>query len=422
MLQTHGPGRTKADRRAWFQDARLGLFCHYGLYSLLGRGEWVRNREYIDHATYNALAQRFTAEHFDAGQLADLALTLGARYLTFTTKHHEGFCHFDSKLTDFKSTRSPAKRDLVAEVVDACRKRGLGVSLYFSLNDWHHQPDATDALESDAAHGAFIDYVHGQVREVLAYGPDILWYDGWWPFDAEGWRSEALDAMTQEAGVLTNNRHCLPGDFGTPEQHVLALDRMWEACVTLNDHWGYCTHDDNWKTPRQVVDMLILAARGGGNLLLNVGPRGDGTIPEPSVRILEKVGAWVQANEEALRPGVIAPAMDWNPFSSAAFSARPGTTYLHLTTWPGESLTLCGVRGRVRAARFVHSRQPIEFEQVDDRLRLLNLPQAQRQPIATVIALDHDGDLSSYQTGGMRVPRGVHPQYDPVPTDHSQVG
>lgn len=299
------------------------------------------------------------------------------------------------------------------------------MSLYFSLNDWHHQPDATDALESEQAHEAFIGYVHDQVREVLSYQPDILWYDGWWPFTPEGWRSETLDMMTAELcpAALTNNRHELDGDFATPEQEVRPVDgSMWEAIVTLNEHWGYCEHDDQWKTARQVIQMIITAAKGRGNLTLNVGPRGDGSLPEPCVEVLREVGEWVKANEEALRPGLVSPRMDWNNFAKSRFSARPGTVYQHMVTWPGESMTIRGVSGRVTGARFVHNNQAIRFEQVDDRLTLLELPADQRQPAVTVVALDHDGELSSYQTGGMRVPQVAHPQYDPIIRQYSQVG
>ena len=285
-------------RLHWFRSARLGMFVHFGLYSLLGRGEWTMNRERIPRAEYEQLADRFTIERFDADALAELAVTLGARYVIFTTKHHEGFCLFDSQLTDYTSVKRGPKRDIVAEVIAACRKRGLRIALYFTLNDWHHQPDATDALEDPAAHAQFIAYVHGQIRELMSrYGHiDVMWYDGWWPFDAQGWQADAMNAMVRELQphILFNNRNCLPGDFATPEQHMTAVPgRVWEANLTLNDNWSYHPFDQNWKSPQQVMQLLLQAARNCGNLVLNVGPRGDGSIPEQYAAVFGQIGAWL---------------------------------------------------------------------------------------------------------------------------------
>lgn len=176
--------------KTWFRNARYGMLVHYGLYSLLGRGEWVMNREEIPVDEYARLADRFTAEKFDADTLIKRAKNdWGMRYATLTTKHHDGFCLYDSKLTDFTTVKTAAKRDLIAEFVEACRKYNIKIGLYFSLNDWSTSPNAVDALEQpDEYYKPFIEYVHGQCREILTnYGPiDILWYDGWWPYNADG--------------------------------------------------------------------------------------------------------------------------------------------------------------------------------------------------------------------------------------------
>jgi len=407
---------TPDPRMDWFREARLGMFIHFGLYSLLGRGEWTMNRERIPIAEYETLADRFTIERFDAGELADLAVTLGARYVIFTTKHHEGYCLFDSALTDYTSVKRGPKRDLVREMVDACRERGLRIALYYSLNDWHHQPDAVAALEDPAAHTQYLDYIHGQIRELMSnYGTiDVMWYDGWWPFDAEGWRAEEMNAMVRELqpNILFNNRNCLAGDFATPEQHMTAVQgRVWEANLTLNDNWGYHAFDNNWKSAQQVLQLVLQAARECGNLVLNVGPRGDGAIPEPYSKVFGQVGAWVSANREAVFTTDI-PQMDW--CNAGCWTAKGTTAYLHVLRWTGSALTLCGLQCKTLNVRFLADGSPIKFEHDGDRLVLSDLPDTPPDPLAAVIALEMDGPPRQYLTGGMRVPCVAHCQYDPV--------
>lgn len=420
-------------RAHWLRDARLGLFCHYGLYSLLQQGEWVMNRNGIAPEEYEQLATRFTAKNFDADELAQLAVDFGAKYLVFTTKHHEGYCLFDSKLTDYNSVNIGPRRDLVSEVVTAARKRNLRIGLYYSLNDWHHQPSGLDAFEDynpkrkkgGQRYDAFITYIHGQIRELMSnYGTiDTMWYDGWWPFDGDGWQAEKMNEMVRklQPKILFNNRNCLAGDFATPEQHMIETPgRISEFCITLNDNWGFHRGDHHWKSPRQVLDMVIKAARVNGSLLLNVGPKPDGSIPAPSVKILEQAGAWIHRHEDALRPtkrapGVsVAPGMDWNHHCAmGAVTAKAGRTFLHVTSWPGSQMILRGVKGKVSAARVLTTDHPIKFTQSGDRLEL-QLPQAAPDPLISVIELQHEGKLSSYLTGGMRVPKVPHCQYDPV--------
>ena len=284
---------------AWFGEARYGLFFHYGLYSLLARGEWVWNREEIPARDYTALADRFTAEKFDADALCELAVRAGMRYVVLSTMHHEGFRLYDTALSDFNTVKTAARRDLVAELVAAARKRGLRIGLYHSLNNWYDQPDPVAALEDKAAYARCIENTFARIRELVTkFNPiDVLWYDGWWPFNAEGWQAERMNEMVREIQphILFNGRNGLPGDFATPEGHMGAPRpwRPWEACMTLNNSWGFHAGDHDWKSPRQVVDLLAAAAQGRGNLLLNVGPRGDGSVPAETVRVLETVGDWL---------------------------------------------------------------------------------------------------------------------------------
>ena len=406
-------------RLDWFREARLGMFIHFGLYSLLGRGEWAMNRERIQIDEYEKLADRFTIEHFDAGALADLAVSLGARYIIFTTKHHEGFCLFDSALTEYTSVKRGPKRDLVREMVDACRERGLRIALYYSLNDWHHQPDAVAALEDPQAHTQFLNYIHGQIRELMTnYGTiDVMWYDGWWPFDAEGWHAEEMNAMVRELqpNILFNNRNCLIGDFATPEQHMTTVPgRVWEANLTINDNWAYHSFDHNWKSAFNLLQLVLQSARECGNLVLNVGPRGDGSIPQPYNEIFGQVGSWVLANQEAIFNTDVSQ-MDWS--NTGTWTVKGNTAYFHVLRWPGSTLIICGLQCRSLSARYLIDGSPISFTQKDDRLVLSGLPETPPHPLATVIVLEMDRPPRQYLTGGMRVPGVEHCQYDPVKSD-----
>lgn len=418
---------TNAD---WFSKCRYGLFIHYGLFSLLGRGEWVWNREQIPHDEYAALAERFTADKFDAEAICDLAVRWGMRYVVFTTMHHEGFRLYDTALSDFSSVNSPAKRDLVAELVSAARARGLKIGLYHSLNNWYDQPDAVAALEDKASYDAFIKATFDRIRELVTrYNPiDVLWYDGWWPFNAEGWKGEEMNAMVREIQphILFNGRNGLPGDFATPEGHLGSPKpwRPWEGCMTLNNSWGFHSGDHEWKTPGQVVDLLATCAQGRGNLLLNIGPRGDGSTPEESLEILESVGRWLAVHGECIFDTESFTfdlqergdhRGDWNLFGP--LTVRGNTLYWLLRRWPGETVVLGGLECEVQRASFVGSDTPITMSQVGNRLTLTGLPKDPPDAVCPVIRLECDRPPVIYQTPGARVPSVPHPHYDPCPSD-----
>ena len=413
----------------WFRDARYGLFIHYGLYSILGHGEWAMNREQIKPDDYARLAGRFTAENFDVDALIRRARDWGMRYAVLTTKHHDGFCLYDSRLTDFTSVHSPAKRDLVAEFVAACRKHGLRIGLYHSLNNWSSKPDAVDALEHPAeCHQRFIDFTHGQIREIMSqYGPiDIMWYDGWWPFDGEGWQAKKLHAMVRslQSSILMNNRCAIPGDFATPEQHITASSGIWEACMTLNNNWGFHSGDDNWKSPKAVAGMLQEVASGAGNLLLNVGPRGDGSVPEASLAVLDRVGEWRRVNGESIYGSEWFrfdtkqrgnERSDWTPHGG--FTARGNHFYLHLHSWPGSLLTLSGVESKVTAATLLQGNRTFPFRQQEGILTVSGLPEKCDMSMPVVIRFDTETAPCLYRTGGLRNPKVPHCRYDPKAAD-----
>src|SRR5579864_307857 len=275
---------TRERRMKWWHEARFGMFIHWGLYSVAGRHEWIMENEAIPVAEYEQLAQRFTPKPNAARAWAKLARQAGQKYMVMTTKHHEGFCLFDTKLTNYSAPKQAARRDLVREFVDAARAEGLRVGFYYSLMDWHH-PDGARCAQDEAARERFVAYTHGLIREITTnYGRlDVLWYDVAWPLDAKGWESEKMNEMVfgLQPEIIVDNRNLLPGDFSTPEQTIEAAGegRAWESCMTMNDSWGYQRADDNWKSPKTIVRNLVECAQGGGNYLLNIGPTGDGSVP-----------------------------------------------------------------------------------------------------------------------------------------------
>jgi alpha-L-fucosidase len=417
---------------AWFTQARYGLFIHYGLYSLPGRGEWVWNREEIPSAAYAALADRFTAEKFDAGALCDLAVRAGMRYVVLTTMHHEGFRLYDTDLSGFCTTKTAARRDLVAELIAAARQRGLRVGLYHSLNNWHDKPDAVEALGDRGAYDLFIENTFARIKELVTkYHPiDVLWYDGWWPFNADGWQAERMNAMVRaiQPHILCNGRNGLPGDFATPEGHTGAPQpwRPWEACMTLNQSWGFHAGDQEWKTPGQIVDLLAAAAQGQGNLLLNVGPRGDGSLPEESVRVLEGVGEWLARGGEEAIFGTDRFTFDLRERGDhrgdfnhhGPVTAKGRNLYWLLRRWPGKHAALGGLEMTVESVEILGlAARPVRFRQEGTRLVLPDLPGEPPDDVCPVLRITCDRPPVLYQTGGLATPTAPHPHYDPCPSD-----
>ncbi|MCX7599831.1 MAG: alpha-L-fucosidase [Armatimonadetes bacterium] len=378
-------------RLAWFRKARFGMFIHWGLYSQLGRHEWVMNRERIPVKEYEKLADTWQPGPWPARKWARLARQAGMRYMVMTTKHHEGFCLFHSELTDYCATKRGPKRDLVAEYVEAARAEGLRVGFYYSLMDWHH-PDGARCYYDEKARRRFVDYIHGQIRELLTnYGKiDIMWYDVSWPLDAAGWESEKMNRMVLELqpDIIMNNRNQLPGDFGTPEQHIVPEDRMWEACMTFNESWGYTPIDTRWKDAWTVISMLRQVAAGGGNLLLNIGPAPDGSVPQPCVKVLREVGAWLEKYGESIYEATDPMQQEWQ--ITGAFTRKGDTLYFHCNRWPGKELAIGGLECKILEARLMGGAE-VEFEQIKDRLVLRGLPEKAPDPLDTVIELKFKG-------------------------------
>ena len=398
------------DGRTWFKDVRLGMFVHWGLYSLLGRGEWAMYQERIPKDDYAKLAEQFNPRGFSPEQWCLAAKRAGMKYVVFTTCHHDGFALFDSAADAFNSARTAANRDFVAEFVAACRKHALGVGLYYSLGDWRFGI----MKESDSAEGAerMRRLAHAQVRELMSnYGKiDILWYDGGWcypstPHDTmedvrRFWRGDELNAMARglQPGVLLNDRSGAPGDFGSSENHVDAPKGggLWEACLTMaadsNSGWGYWERNVCRKTPAQIIHLLVRAVAGGGNALLNVSPSPDGVIPGWQQEILDELGAWMSDNGEAIH-GVertdVARDINGQQGNSAGICAEKGDDlYLYLLEWPGSETVIPVMKRRVLEARLLKTGQRLETE-VDARGRLVikGLPANPVDPYCGVVKM-----------------------------------
>ena len=381
-------------RMKWWHEAKFGMFIHWGLYSVLGRHEWVMEMEGIPVAEYEPLAKQFNPKPNAAREWARLARRAGMKYMVMTTKHHEGFCLFNTKTTDYCAPKQGAGRDLVKEYVEAARAEGLRVGFYYSLMDWHH-PDGARCAEDEAARKRFVEYIHTHIRELMTnYGKiDILWYDVSWPLDAKGWESEKMNEMvfSLQPDIIVNNRNKLQGDFATPEQRIQAEEagRAWESCMTMNDSWGYHKTDDAWKTPQQIIRNLITCAHDGGNYLLNIGPKPDGSVPEESVRILTTVGQWMDKNGQSIYG---ADRCQPRRCRFGSFSRSGNTLYLHVHFWPGETVAIAGLMTKVKRASLLATGQKLVFRQDSYRVQFTGLAAKPPDHPITTLAIECEGE------------------------------
>lgn len=400
------------ERVRWFQAARYGLFIHWGPYAAYGRGEQVLFRERLDQAEYARAACAWRPRHYRAADWAAAAREGGFRYAVLTTRHHDGYCLWDTATTDYGSARQAAGRDLVGEFVEAFRAAGLRVGLYYSLADWRFPAYWEGPGHDPEGFRRFIDYVHRQVEELCTrYGTiDVLWFDGAWPHAAPAWRAQELVARIRELqpGILVNNRldwddcvsplsvenagasHVL-GDFGTPEHHITAVPgRPWESCNTSTYRlWGY-TAGEHWRPAEELLEMLINASVKGGNLLLNVGPDADGQIPVPFLERSGRIGRWLARHGECLlgtEPG------DVCEFITYGFQTRKADRlYLIVRFWDGRGvIRLAGLATRVRRAVFLSTGEELAFRQTEDEVTIEGLPPNPPVDLYPVIRLECEG-------------------------------
>lgn len=398
----------RARRMKWWHEAKFGMFIHWGVHSVLARDVWNMEHEAIPVPEYELLGKRFAPPPNAPRAWAKLARQAGQKYMVMTAKNHDGYCLFDTRTTDFCSTKQACGRDLAAEYVEAARAEGRRVGFYFSMMDWYH-PDGLRCVVDEAARKRFVPYIHQQVREICSnYGKiDVLWYDGTWPLDNQGWEAEKLSRMVYELqpDIIVNDRGGTRGDFGTPEQKIEAAEegRGWETCMTINGSWGYVAADDQWKTPRSVVNSLISCSRGGGNYLLNIGPRPDGSVPEGSVRVLEEIGRWMDRNSEAIYGAQRCQVIRSNYMN---FTRKGNTLFIHFNRWPGPTATLARLKSKVKSVRYLASGKPVQFEQAEERdprepkiefplyrVKFTGLPEnPPREDVITVLAAEFESE------------------------------
>ncbi len=393
------PGNTE-----WFRHDRFGMFIHFGLYALPARHEWIKTNEFISEEKYNVYFENFHPDLFDANEWARQAKEAGMKYAVLTTKHHEGFCLFDSQYTDYKSTNTPFGRDLVREYVDAFRAAGLKIGFYYSLIDWHHpsfpidklHPRRRDANAAELDKGrdmrVYAEYMRNQVRELLTnYGKiDILWFDFSYPTAGanedvqpwmqyggckgkEQWESEKLIALARELqpGIIIDNRADIEQDLWTPEQvqptrwltHEKTGELVtWEACQTFSGSWGYYRDEMTWKSPKMLVDMLINTVSLGGNLLMNVGPTARGYFDKRAQNALAAYGEWMKYNSDSIYGCTMAEPEFRAPVGTRLTQSEDGKhLYIHLQVYPFAFLEMPNLAGKIKYARFLHDHSEILY-------------------------------------------------------------
>ncbi|HXB33333.1 MAG TPA: alpha-L-fucosidase [Puia sp.] len=388
----------KQKRMEWWTDGRFGMFIHWGLYSEAARHEWVKHNEHMTNEQYQKYFDLFNPDQFDPKKWAREAKAAGMKYAVLTTKHHEGFCNFDSKFTDYKATNTPAKRDLVREFVDAFRAEGIKVGFYYSLLDWHHpdytMDDAHPLVQVDTSEANYIrlnkgrdmnkyrQYLKDQITELMTnYGKiDVLWMD--WSWDKSSLRGKSApdwDAVNLlrlvrklQPGIIVNNRLGLDdyadgGDFETPEQVSTAelakyKGKTWETCQTFSGSWGYYRDEDTWKTHRQLLDLLITSVSNGGNLILNVGPTARGEFDYRATRALDSLGYWMHANSKAIYDCTNAPKGFTAPEGcKLTYNKATGRLYIHVFDYPAGKLILPDYQGKVKYAQFLNDDSELKF-------------------------------------------------------------
>jgi alpha-L-fucosidase len=408
------------ERMAWWREARFGMFIHWGLYAIpagewkgeTNHAEWILHTAQIPVKEYEKFSSRFNPVKFNAEEWVRTAKEAGMKYIVITSKHHDGFCLFDSLLTDYDVIdTTPFKRDILKELADECHRQNIKICWYYSIMDWHH-PDYLPRRkwENRPVQGAnfdrYMEYLKGQVKELLDHYGDIgvMWFDGEWEETWTGERGRDLYMYVRslQPSIIINNRvgkgragmagtydpEAAAGDFGTPEQEIpeTGLGYDWETCMTMNDHWGYNKHDNSWKSSKDLIQKLVDVASKGGNFLLNVGPTAEGLFPQPSIERLRDMGRWMRTNGESIYGSTASlfECLDWGRSTT-----KGKKLFLHVFDWPDEKIL--SVPGLVSRAQSVYlladpgTQLPIEYA---SGTAVISLPEESPDPDASVIALE----------------------------------
>jgi alpha-L-fucosidase len=407
----------KEKRMQWFADAKLGIFIHWGIYAVNGIDEsWSFYNGYISYPDYMKQLKGFTAGKYNPDEWANLIKESGANYAVLTAKHHDGVALWNTKLSDLNvATKTPAGRDLVKPFCDAIRRQGIKVGIYFSHLDWSH-PDYPVFTSKEKKYDKdsvkwerFINFQRGQLKELsLNFKPDLYWFDGDWDFSAEQWKAketrELINGWLPE--VIVNSRINGYGDYDTPEQGIPITQprsKWWELCMTTNDSWGYQGNDKNYKTPNQIIRIFADCIGMGGNLLLDIGPKADGTIPEEQVNILKELGRWTKKHQEAIYGTVAGVPKDYF-YGSSTLSKDRTKLYLFVDSEPKGPVVIKGLKNKVNRVWVVGNGTKLDtkvmmkaYWSTIPGLLYIDVPKEVLDKQVTVIAVLLDGPVDLYK-------------------------
>src|SRR5690554_1163663 len=412
----------KEEKMKWFKDAKLGIFIHWGLYSVNGIDEsWSFYNGYISHTDYLKQTKGFTAKKYDPAEWAKLIKESGAKYSVITSKHHEGLALWNTKFGDFNTVKSTAaKRDVLTPFVSELRKNDLKVGIYYSLPDWsysdytHFTRDSIryNAVDQPERWNRFLKYYQGQLKELSdTYNPDLYWFDGDWEHSSEEWQSPKVKQMLldRNPNTILNSRLNDQGDYATPEQGMPITrpdNEYWELCLTMNDSWGYQKNDHNYKTTDQIIGIFADVIGNGGNLLLDIGPKADGTIPEEQVAILEGLGRWTNKHKEAIygtRSGI--PKEHF--YGATALSKDQTILYLFVEGNPGGEVVVRGLKNNINRIWVVGEGTKLSHQVVGQvywshypGIKYIKLPEHVLDENMTVLAVLLDGKVDLYREDG----------------------
>ena len=419
-VRAQEPVKQSEENMKWFADAKLGIFIHWGIYAVNGVSEsWSFFNKYLPYDEYMAQCKGFTAANYDPKAWVDLIKESGARYTVITTKHHDGVALWDTKAGDLSTTKStPAGRDLIAPFVKEVRRHGLKLGLYYSLLDWSH-PDYPNMTRTETRYKddparwqKFVDFNMAQLKELnTQFKPDLYWFDGDWEQSAEAWNSKGIVNLLRSTNPKTiiNSRIQGYGDYATPEQGVPVVrpaDKYWELCMTMNDSWGFQYVDTNYKSPYILLRTFVDCLSMGGNLLLDIGPKEDGTIPAEQVAILKEFGRWTKKHKEAIydtRAGI--PAEHFQGYTT--LSKAGDVLYLYLPYKPNGPIEVKGLMNKVNRVWVVGSGEIIPYKiynknywsEVPSNL-YIDVPEKALDPQITVVAVLLDGPVKLYRGAG----------------------
>ena len=407
-----------AEKMQWFADAKLGIFIHWGIYAVNGIDEsWSFYNKKISHEDYMKQLKGFTASKYNPEYWAELVKESGARYAVLTTKHHDGVALWETKQNKLNTKQAtPAQKDLLKPFYDALKKKGIRAGAYFSILDWSH-PDYTGFMKDSSRYKIadqplrwkkFQQFYKAQLEEIMSqYRPDLLWFDGDWEHNADEWDAAGTRKMllSYNPGLVINGRLAGYGDYDTPEQNFPVTRpafRWWELCMTINNNWGYQPKDTNWKTPYEVITIFADAVSNGGNLLLDIGPREDGTIPAEEVNILKELGAWNKKHEQAIF-GTLGGIAQGHFYGPTTLSKDSSVLYLFLSGKQTGEIMVKGLKNAIKKTEVVGKGNILSHKIVGKiswspvpGLVYIHVPENVQDKYMTVLKLTLDGPIRLY--------------------------